>query len=168
MAVGGWGARHPEQHAGGAYNTFAGPIALEKQVEYGLPLVKATVAGPAFCATWLETRACAQPVLEFASLLLKPQILISLVPEHGSIHVDHSAFPETGRRPGDPAPYTVLRDYGYKLGIAQAQKLRRCCSSSRSAARARTAASRCAPGERAAPRGAKKDAEPRCMAARAL
>ena len=116
MAVGGWGARYPEQRAGGAYNTFAAPIALEKQIEYKLPLVKATIAGPAFCATWLETRACAQPVLEFASLLLKPQILISVVPEHGSIHIDHSAFPEKGRRPGEAESYIELRDYGYKLG----------------------------------------------------
>jgi len=38
------------------------------------------------------------------------------VPEQGSIHIDHSAFPETGRRPGVAEAYTELRDYGYKLG----------------------------------------------------
>jgi hypothetical protein len=72
--IGGWGARLPDPLAGGDYNTFTGALALEKQVEYNIPLVKAEPTGPVYRATELETRASAHPVLQFASLLLKPQV----------------------------------------------------------------------------------------------
>ena len=72
--VGGWGARLPDPLAGGNYNTYTCALALEKQVEYNIPLVKPEPTGPVYCATELETRASAHPVLQFASLLLKPQV----------------------------------------------------------------------------------------------
>ena len=120
QAVGGWGPRLPDPLAGGDYNAFTAPLALEKQVEYRMPLIKPEPTGPVFCATELETRACAQPVLEFASLLLKPQVLLSVVPEPGgTIIVDHQCVSESGKRQSPPvgkAPtYTEVRDYRYAL-----------------------------------------------------
>ena len=61
-------------------------------------------------ATALETRACAHPVLEFASLMLNPSVLLSVVPEHGLITVDHRKVTETSRA-GTPK----TRDYGYGI-----------------------------------------------------
>ena len=108
--VGGWGARLPDPAAVGAFNVYTGPLALEKQLEYAMPLIEPTPTGPVFRATALETRACAHPVLEFASLLLKPQVLLSVVPEHGTIIVDHRRVPET-----NITGTVTERDYTYAI-----------------------------------------------------
>ena len=62
---------------GARYNTYAGPIALEKQLERAIPYVRVEQSAAVITATPLETRANAAPLIDFFGNVIQPSVLIS-------------------------------------------------------------------------------------------
>ena len=78
--------------------------------------MKLTEDGNAKCtATRLETAACAQPLLQFASTMLKPQVLLSFVPVSGTITLNHREYTDVGRKQLAEGDATTTRDFGYSI-----------------------------------------------------